>query len=202
MKWTAEALTFEKLTYILKQVSLLDLSECTFETGVDDDGEDMWINAITNGSVTDAICYNGNIFLMMDNGGSFHPLNPMASAFKAWYESPTPHVGQEDWKEKYELLSTLINNPEIENFINGVTLEAAHQTQRWGAEKEEKEPPHHYILVTNKLLGKMCVDIWDRDTDKFKHHIIALAAEMFNIHRQVGKDGTVINKYFKKTILK
>jgi hypothetical protein len=99
-------------------------------------------------------------------------------------------------KERDELL-VKINTPEIDDFIEGVKLEAAHQTERWGLEKEENEPPHHYILVGSKLLGKLSVAIFDRDADKFKHHCITLAAVMHNCHRQVVKDGTVINYYFE-----
>lgn len=102
----------------------------------------------------------------------------------------------EYFKDRISKMEASINSPVINDFIKGMKIEAEHQTQRWGVEKEENEPPHHYILVTNKLLGKMAIDIWDKNTDKFKHHIIALAAEMFNLHRQIDKKGTVINHYF------
>lgn len=99
--------------------------------------------------------------------------------------------------DELKRLQELINNPEIEDFVKGVTLEAVHQIERWGLENEERKSPHHFIMVANKLIGKMCVDIWDKDTDKFKHHCIALAAEFANVHRQVQKEGTAINKWFK-----
>lgn len=95
-------------------------------------------------------------------------------------------------------LESLINNPEIEDFLKGTQIEAAHQIERWGLENEEANPPHHYILVLSKLIGKLSVDIFDRNTDKFKHHCIAIAAEMHNLHRQVTKRGTVVNEWFKK----
>lgn len=92
----------------------------------------------------------------------------------------------------------LVNNPEIEDFVKGVQLEAAHQLERWGIENEEANPPHHFVLVMAKLLGKLSTDIFDRDHEKFKHHCIAIAAEMHNIHRQVDKEGTQINHWFFK----
>ncbi len=101
---------------------------------------------------------------------------------------------KEETREQY--LERLINNPEIENFLEGVKLEAAHQIERWGLEKEERNPPHHYILVMAKILGKMSTDIFDRDVEKFKHHCIAVAAEMHNLHRQIEKEGTQINNWF------
>lgn len=93
-------------------------------------------------------------------------------------------------------LDATINHPEIEDFLKGVQLEAAHQTLRWGIENEESSPPHHFILVMNKIIGKMACDIFDFDSEKFKHHVIAVAAEMFNIHRQICKPGTEIHKWF------
>lgn len=89
-----------------------------------------------------------------------------------------------------------INSPEIEDFILGFKTEAAHQTERRGKEDEEHKPPHHYILVYNKLLGKLAVSIFDGDQEKFKHHLITLAAAGFNCHRQIQKPGTEINKWF------
>lgn len=96
-------------------------------------------------------------------------------------------------------LYELINNPEIQDFIKGMTLEAAHQTERWGLEHENSQPPHHFVLVVTKIAGKMCGDVWDYDVEKFKHHCIALAAVMANVHAKIDKGGTAINDWFKLT---
>lgn len=87
-------------------------------------------------------------------------------------------------------LEALINNPIINDFIKGVQTEQAHQMERWGT--QEEYDPSHFMLVCNKLLGKMAVDIFDEDLDKFKHHIIALAAVQAQLHRlclQIGWHG-------------
>ncbi len=85
-----ECMTKEILLKVFKKVSLLDLSECEFEFGdglsEDKDGwktieDGLWINAMTDGAVVDAIKWDGNIFWMMNNDGSMSPLNPMMSAF-------------------------------------------------------------------------------------------------------------------------
>lgn len=99
-------------------------------------------------------------------------------------------------KKENDRLTELLNNPEIEDFIKGVRLEASHQLERWGIDREESAPPHHFILVFNKILGKMAVDIFNKDIDKFKHHCIAVAAEMHNIHRQTKKESTEIYRWF------
>lgn len=101
-------------------------------------------------------------------------------------------------KTEIKRLKDLINDPEIDNFIEGVKIEAPHQTERWGKEKEESAPPHHYVLVITKLLGKLTVAIWDKDVTKFKHHCITIAAAMLNCHRQIENKNTFINEYFYK----
>lgn len=91
----------------------------------------------------------------------------------------------------------VINTPEVNDFMEGVKLEAAHQTARWGEKDEHMKPPHHYIMVFTKLLGKMSVAIWDRDIEKFKHHCITMGAVGHNVHRQVHKRNTEVNNWFK-----
>ncbi len=93
---------------------------------------------------------------------------------------------------------TMLNNPILDEFITGFKVEQAHQLERWGQSEEEQKPPHHYILVFTKLLGKLAVAVFDRDTNKFKHHLITLAASGFNCHRQIDKEGTFINNWFYK----
>lgn len=90
-------MTKEKLIHVFKSVSLFDLSDCEFETNNDE--EVCWVNAVKNGSVIDAIEWDGNIFRMMDNGGDFHPLNPMVSAFSAMEEYATQSASQNNQEE-------------------------------------------------------------------------------------------------------
>lgn len=99
-------------------------------------------------------------------------------------------------KKRLIYLEALINSPEIGDFIEGVKIEAAHQTEKWGREQEESHHPAHYILVANKLLGKLAVAMWNGDKEKFSHHLITIAAAMHNCHRQISKNGTKINEYF------
>ncbi len=99
-------------------------------------------------------------------------------------------------EEKNARLKSLINRPELDDFIEGFKIEAAHQTERWGETDEELKPPHHYILVYNKLLGKLAVSVFDRNEEKFRHHLITLAASGFNCFRQIQKEGTEVNAWF------
>ncbi len=99
-------------------------------------------------------------------------------------------------KDRLSYLEDLINNPEINNFIEGIKIESAHQTERWGLEVEESKYPHDFALVMDKLKGKQAQAIWDKDKEKYKHHLITLAAVCLNVHRQIDKEGTKINKFF------
>lgn len=73
----------ERLIAVFKEVSLFDLSDCEFEYGTEDDVKECWANALANGRVIDSISWDGNIFRMMDNDGTFKPLNPMIDGFGA-----------------------------------------------------------------------------------------------------------------------
>lgn len=106
--------------------------------------------------------------------------------------------GQDFLFKENERLEALINSPEVNNFLEGVKIEAAHQTEKWGSEDEENKPPHHYILVFSKLLGKLAQAIFDGNTEKFKHHLITMAAACHNCHRQISKEGTSVYKWFNK----
>lgn len=103
-------------------------------------------------------------------------------------------------KEYAKEFEDLINSPEIEDFLKGVRLESAHQTERWGSEQEALKLPHDYALVLDKLKGKQALAIWDKATDKYKHHLITMAAVCFNMHRQIDKEGTAINQWFKSSL--
>lgn len=93
-------------------------------------------------------------------------------------------------------LDDLINSPELQDFIKGLKLESAHQTEKWGSEHEETKFPHDYALVLDKLKGKQALAIWDLDVEKYKHHLITMAAVCYNMHRQIDKPGTILNEFF------
>lgn len=85
----------EILIEIFKKVSLFDLSEAQFETF--NDLEDHWtINATNGDRVYDAMKYDGNLFWMMNNNGTFDLLNPMIDAF----EILIPHKQHEEYQQQ------------------------------------------------------------------------------------------------------
>jgi len=105
---------------------------------------------------------------------------------------------EKEKEDRLAYLEKLIGSPEIENFLEGVRIEAAHQTDKWGMKDEESKFPHDYALVMDRLKGKQTEAIWTRDSEKYRHHLVTLAAVCFNAHRQVSKEGTAIFRYFSK----
>ncbi len=96
----------------------------------------------------------------------------------------------------HEFYQEQINTPEIDDFIKAVKVEAAHQTEKWGAEEEAKKYHFDYALVLDKLKGKQAIAIWDRNAEKYKHHLITMAAVCHNVHRQIEKKGTALHRCF------
>jgi hypothetical protein len=76
-----ENINHEDLLRVFKSVSLLDLSDCRFENGYEQ--QDIYINAYAGGRVVDGISFDGNVFKMMNNDGSMSLLNPQFSAYEA-----------------------------------------------------------------------------------------------------------------------
>ena len=68
-------MTEKEAIEVFKMVSLLDLSDCQFEFG---ENYTTWINANLNGRVIDSINFLGDNIEMMNNDGTYSPLNPIA----------------------------------------------------------------------------------------------------------------------------
>ena len=67
---------FVPLIYIIKKISLFDLSDCIFEYDEDYDEDGIYVNAVYEGRVIDSITFDGNMFRCMNNDGSFDFYNP------------------------------------------------------------------------------------------------------------------------------
>jgi hypothetical protein len=74
------SMTEDEAIELFKNISLLDLSECTFDF-IEDEGS-FCINAEIRGRVIDAMemRINSDLVYMMNNNGSFSPLNPQSEA--------------------------------------------------------------------------------------------------------------------------
>lgn len=80
-------------------------------------------------------------------------------------------------------LELLINTPRIDNFVEAVKLEAAHQRTRWGTDHDGGKRPEDWIALIVYLLGKATKAHFDGGYhDKLLHHIITVAAVCANWH--------------------
>lgn len=84
----------------------------------------------------------------------------------------------------------LLNTPLLDNFIEAVKLEAAHQVERWGTDHDAGKTASDWITLLIYLVGKAVKAHYDRDTDKLKHHVITTAAACLNWFRALTGEDT------------
>lgn len=98
--------------------------------------------------------------------------------------STVPQGGGVDDADRDELqrLRALVNTPELHDFARGVTLEAAHQRERWGNEHDAGKTAADWFWLVGYLAGKALHSQNGGDTDKALHHTISTAAALANWH--------------------
>jgi hypothetical protein len=79
-------------------------------------------------------------------------------------------------------LSGLINQPSIEDFLESVRIEAAHQIEHRDIEDRNKTP-FDWFWTCGYLCQKAATAATHGDLDKALHHTISTAALMANWHR-------------------
>lgn len=85
-------------------------------------------------------------------------------------------------------LNALINTPEVNDFLQGVRLEAAHQVERWGAPHDRSKFAEHWYWLIGYLAGKALRSAIGGDRDKAKHHCVSTAAALLNWHAAIIRD--------------
>lgn len=124
------------------------------------------------------------------------PIPFLALSFVDEYVQDHLYMIQEK-NQKEQLLDDLneiINTPVTDEFIKGFIQECAHQRERWG--DQGNYHPFDFSAVFLKLLGKISVDVWDKDFEKYKHHLVAIAAVAMTAHRVATNETTHIYDYF------
>jgi len=84
-----------------------------------------------------------------------------------------------------ERLNNLINNPQIDHFLNSVNLETAHQIERWGVAHDRQKQPADWFWLIGYLAGKCLQAHLSGDLDKAKHHTISTAAALYQWHQHI-----------------
>lgn len=75
-----------------------------------------------------------------------------------------------------------LDRPEIDDFVKGVKLEAAHQLKRWGVGHDRSKDPEEWYWIVGHLAGKALAAQRADDDGKFMHHMISTAAVLANWH--------------------
>ncbi len=146
----------ELLISVFKYVSLYDLSDCKFELGFDDGCK--WCNAELNGRVIDCIQYDGNIFHMMNNDGSFSPLNQMKSAYDAMQQSQ--HPVQAETVSAEEVCKC--DNPVVHN-PDGYCNKCGNKMKDYASQSTPPQPQQqHNLEMIMSLFASHCVDKYIR----------------------------------------
>lgn len=106
-------------------------------------------------------------------------------AQEIWDDNVALRAENERLEELTTALIARISNPEINLFMEGVVIEAAHQVERWGAEHDASKTFEHWTALLTRLLGKFVDANWSHDGDKALHHLITIAAVCANAHKQM-----------------
>ena len=95
---------------------------------------------------------------------------------------------EERLRARVEKLEALLNTPEVEDFLKGVPIEAAHQRDRWGEDHDAKKIPEDWFWLLGYLGGKALRAHQDGDREKLLHHTVTGAAVFANWHRRALAD--------------
>lgn len=79
-------------------------------------------------------------------------------------------------------LQAVIDTPIVAAFAEGVTMEAAHQRLRWGADHDAGKGPLDWFWLIGYLAQKATAAAIAGDRDKALHHTISTAAALANWH--------------------
>jgi hypothetical protein len=92
----------------------------------------------------------------------------------------TLHNAFADERMEHDLLKELLSRPEIDEFEQGVILEAAHQRQRWGDAHDRSKSAENWYWLVGYLAGKALRSAIEGDQAKARHHTISSAAALFH----------------------
>lgn len=92
-----------------------------------------------------------------------------------------------DERVEHNLLQELLSRPEIDEFYEGVMLEAAHQRRRWGDAHDRDKSAENWFWLVGYLAGKACRSAIEGDQAKARHHTISSAAALFQWWKAIKK---------------
>lgn len=121
--------------------------------------------------------------LLAGPGGSIDPSPPNPEEWLEFGVAIREVLGYvEDLAMEVARLRNLINNPRLDEFLEAVRIEAAHQRERWGEAHDEKKTPEDWYWTLGYLSGKAL----RAEGEKRLHHVITSAALLFNWFRHLS----------------
>lgn len=108
---------------------------------------------------------------------------PLPIADAAFYEGELDKANKE-----IERLKALLNTPELHDFAEAVSLEAAHQVERWGMANDRSKSAENWFWLVGYLAGKALRAAITGDKEKALHHTISSAAALANWHAAIAAD--------------
>ena len=84
-------------------------------------------------------------------------------------------------------LEGILNTPLIDDFIEAVRAEAAHQEWRWGREHDDQKTPEEWHSLIDWLSSKALSAQVRGDREKALHHTISSAAALMHWHERIGR---------------
>lgn len=88
-------------------------------------------------------------------------------------------------QERERILLSKLNNPETEDFIEGVRRETAHQIERWRESSDTGKDHADWFWLVGYLAGKALACALSGNFEKAKHHIITTCAALANWHSMI-----------------
>lgn len=95
-------------------------------------------------------------------------------------------------RTQLEQLDRAVNTPEVDDFLKGVKLEAAHQVLRWGEPHDRSKSAENWLFLVGYLGGKACRAQIEGDAQKALHHTISSAAALMHWHAAIKGDDSCI----------
>lgn len=102
----------------------------------------------------------------------------MKDDIKAWIKQAregTDPVAQR-LADEVERMDSAINKPELNDFVRGVLIEAAHQDDRWGPTHDAVKTPSDWFWLLGYVGGKLLAAAIAGKLYKARHHCITTAA--------------------------
>ncbi len=91
-----------------------------------------------------------------------------------------------------DALAAKLNTPQLHNFSEAVTLEAAHQRERWGNDHDAGKTPADWFWLLGYLAGKALHAHTSGNVEKALHHTISSAAALVNWHAAICGEHTAM----------